>query len=392
MTTTSAVMPTVSGPPAVHRIKDAVRYHWNNTAHPLPRALRRTWDARMDLRSAVRSDDSRFDVSMVYAGLPLGHLNVLRLMERQRARLGGEKATVRPVRTSWDDLVAGHLPDADLVFVGAEEARIRRLPAERAFIAPFRVHLVVDTTGGPDTVSARISRRERWEFGRNNRRRDWSLEEDDSPEALRFFFDRMHLPTMRVRHAEQIRTESFTVARDQILRHGRLLFLTEGGRRTAGALCRMDGDVLTTRLLGVLDGDEEHYASGAFKALYHLLLRMAAERGLSGVDLYGTEAFIAKGIFQWKRRLAPRIELPPNHFSSKRLYISVRRDTGRIRDFLVANPFLEIDESSAMRPVYFYDATRPARTDISAKAGSLGEPRMVDLDALFAESRSDRGG
>jgi hypothetical protein len=308
---------------------------------------------------------------------------VRQLLERRRTALGGGDPRLRNETTSWRDLAEGRFPDADLVLVGAEDDQVRRLPAERAFVAPFRIHLVVDTTDGPEKVHARVSKRERWEFNRNLRERAWELREDDSPEALRFFYERMHVPTMRVRHAEQSRTEAFTVARDQILRSGRLMFVYERGEPVAGVLCHERQGTITTRLLGVLDGADEHYDSGAFKAVYHLLLAWAAERGYEAVDFYGTEAFLAKGIFQWKRKFAPHVVLPPNHFRTKRLYVGVRRDTARVRDFLVANPFLEIDDQDRMRPLYFYDADRPSRTDISAKAGSLQPARHVDLDTFL---------
>ncbi|MEZ0076062.1 GNAT family N-acetyltransferase [Planotetraspora sp. GP83] len=361
----------------------AARYHWNNAGNPAARAARRLVDTLGPVRQAVRSDDPAFDVSLAYAGLPIGHLNVLRLLERRRTALGGGEPLLRTVPVTWPDLRRGRFPEADIVLVGAEEARVRRLPAARAVIAPFRVHLVVDTSGGRDAVRAAISKRERWEFGRNSRHHDWALVEDGSAEALRFFYQRMHLPTMAARHREQSRTEAFTVARDHILRRGRLFFLTEDGRPVAGVLCHESGGTLTTRLLGVLDGDARHYDSGAFKAVYHLLLGWAADRGVPAVDFYGTEAFVAKGIFQWKRKFGPHVVLPPNHFATKRLYVSVRRDTARVRDFLVANPLLEIGPSGGMRPVYFHDAARAARTEISAKARSLGEARLVDLDEFL---------
>jgi hypothetical protein len=365
------------------RARAAARYHWNNAGHPLVRAFRSAVDARGGPGPAVLSDNPGYGLSFAYAGLQIGHLNVRQLLERRRIALGGETPVLRTESVSWPDLVRGFLPDADLVLVGAEKARIRQLPVARAFVAPFRVHLVVDTAKGPEAVRAGISRRERWEFSRNSRSHHWTLREDNSEPAFRFFYDRMHMPTMNVRHADDTRTEEFALARDHILRRGRLMFVVDDGQPVAGVLCHERNGTITTRLLGVLDGSAEHYESGAFKAAYHLLLTWAAERGYAAVDFYGTEAFLAKGIFQWKRKFAPRVIVPPNHFSTKRLYLAVRRDSERVRDFLVANPFIEIGADGTMRAVYFHDGVRQARTDISAKAGALAAPRHVDLDEFF---------
>ncbi|HET6858674.1 MAG TPA: hypothetical protein VFH94_16490, partial [Streptomyces sp.] len=157
-----------------------------------------------------------------------------------------------------------------------------------------------------------------------------------------------------------------------------------------GVLCHWSDDrrTLTTRLLGVRHGDQRHYDEGAFKAVYHLLLRWAREHHVERVDFFGTEAFLSKGIFQWKRKFGTRVTLPPNHFADKRIRLCVRRDTPQTRDFLVANPLLCLEpgaEGPALVPTYFTDAHRPPRSDISASCPGLPEPRIVDLDAFLAD-------
>lgn len=78
----------------------------------------------------------------------------------------------------------------------------------------------------------------------------------------------------------------------------------------------------------MLHGADEHYDSGAFKAVYHLLLAWAVANQVRRVDFFGTEAFISNGI-------------------------------------------------------YFHDSDRPARQDISAKVRSVLEPKLVDLDRFL---------
>jgi hypothetical protein len=381
--------PTYPHEPSWRAPLDRLRYHWNNTAHPAVVAAHRHADRLRPATPAARSMTGGPGVTLAYAGLPIGHLNVLRLLERRREALGSGPATVEPVATSWSELRRGRFPDADIVLVGAEADRVAQLPRERAFVAPFRVHLVVDTDTDADTIRSRISKRERWEFSRNSRRHDWTLVEDSTLAALGLFYSRMHLPTMRARHREQSRSEPLHVARDCILRHGRLFQLLQDGRPVAGVLCHQSDGTLTTRLLGVLDCDDAHYDSGAFKAVYHLLLQWAATQpAVRRVDFFGTEAFLSKGIFQWKRKFDPHVVLPPNHFRTKRLYLSIRRDTAEVRELLVANPFLRMTGPGGLQPVYPFDAGRPARTDVSAKARSLAEPVLVDLDELLGASPS----
>ncbi|WP_432837906.1 hypothetical protein [Dactylosporangium sp. CA-092794] len=356
-------------------------YAWNNSPSWPARAARRYWDGRGRRVPVVRSDSATGEVSIAYAGLPIGEINLLQLLEHQRTAVAGPVAGRTAATAGWHDLEAGRWPDADLVVVGAEAHRTARLPLDRALLAPFRIHLVVDVADDPEERQRRISKRERWEFRRNHKRYRWVLEEDPSPAALEFFYHRMHQPTMRRRHGERGRSERLAVARHAVLRHGTLFFLREGERRVAGVLChRSSAGTLTTRLLGVLDGDPAHYDSGAFKAVYHLLLEWAGEHGVTQLDLFGTEALLSKGIFQWKRKFAPRVVAPPNHFATKRMYLHVARDTPAVRDFLVANPLLA-QAGGGLEPWYFADADRPARLQISAQCPGLPEPRIVDLDA-----------
>lgn len=362
-----------------------LRYTWNNSRHPGWRAARRIVDDAPARVHAVVSRERHGRLDIAYVGLPAGRTNILQLLERQRSALGMATGGREHALVAWRDLARGALPPADLVVVGAEEGRLERLPAERGITAPFRVHLTVDVPARLEDLERKISKRERWQFRRDLARHDWAWTEDSSPEALDFFYRRVHLPTMATRHGDRSRTEPWPVARHAILPHGSLFFLTEAGRRVAGVLCHWsaDGTTLTTRLLGVLDGDERLYRDGTFKAVYHHLLRWAREQGVPRVDFYGTEAFISKGIFQWKRRLGPRVELPPNHFSTKRVRLYPRRDTAALRDFLVANPLLAHRMDGSLVPVYFTDGERPPRLDLSARCPGLPGPHTVSVGSFF---------
>jgi hypothetical protein len=388
--------PTAAANPAdVARAR--LRYAWNNSPQPLWRTLRGLYDSVPRSGAATVSRVTTGQPSLAYLGLPQGRANILQLLEHQRAGSAAGAARREEVRGSLRDLAAGRWPDADLVLVGAQAHQVARLPEAHSVTAPFRVHLVVDVPDSAELLQQRISRRERWEFRRNQRARQWSLEEDSSPEAFDFFYRRMHSPTMRRRHAERSRTESMVVARHGILDRGTLMFVVQDGVRVAGALCHWSADrrTLTTRLLGVLDGDELHYEQGTFKAVYHLLLQWAGEHGVAHVDFFGTEAFVSKGIFQWKRKFGPRVVLPPNHFADKRLRLYVRRDTPAVRDFLVANPLIGLDSGPGgpvLVPTYFTDSERPARLDISASCPGLPEPRLVDLDRFLAGLPAPRSG
>ncbi|GHF51168.1 GNAT family N-acetyltransferase [Streptomyces griseosporeus] len=414
MTTQDHTLPTAAAPPsptpagvggggrpARHHplapVRARIAYWWNNTPAPGWRAVRSRTDSLPRSVPVLSSLTGQDGPSIGYAGLPVGRTNILQLLEHQRTQLGW--ATVRRTDSTlrWGDLAAGDWPDTDLVVVGAEERVLRHLPEQGSVTAPFRLHLVVDVPPSQEELARLISKRERWQFRRDQREHQWVLEEDSSPEALTFFYNRMHGPTMRNRHGDRSRTEPLDVARYAVLRRGTLFFLSQAGTRVAGVLCHWSKDrrTLTTRLLGVLDGLDEHYRTGAFKALYHHLLRWACEQRVARVDLFGTEAYISKGIFQWKRRLGAHPEWPANHFATKRVRIYPRRDTPAVRDFLVANPLVRTDARGGLTPVYYTDDDRPPRLDLSARCPGLAEPEVVHLDTVLqpvALHEPSRGG
>ncbi|MDJ1639543.1 GNAT family N-acetyltransferase [Streptomyces pakalii] len=364
-------------------------YWWNNTPAPGWRTIRSRADSLPGNVPVIVSPAGQDGVTIGYAGLPVGRTNILQLLEHQRTQLGWATARRTEATVRWSDLAAGDWPDTDLFVVGAEERTLRRLPEHGSVTAPFRLHLVVDVPPSQEELARLISKRERGQFRRDQREHQWVLEEDSSAEALTFFYHRMHSPTMRNRHGERSRTETLDVARHAVLRHGTLFFLSHAGTRVAGVLCHWSKDrrTLTTRLLGVLDGLDEHYDTGAFKALYHHLLRWACEQRVARVDLFGTEAFIGKGIFQWKRKLGARPEWPSNHFATKRVRIYPRRDTPAVRDFLVANPLVRTDAAGRLTPVYYTDDDRPPRLGLSARCPGLAEPEIVHLDTLLDSLR-----
>lgn len=374
---------------AVTSVRDQTAYYWNNSsARPL-RAARSYLDARPERLLGWGSWGGSDGVYLGYLGLPAGEHNVLRLLEHHREALTGPTQQRRELESSWAELRAGRWPEVDLLVVGAEQRRLTHWYREGELIAPFRVHLVVDTSGAIEDVVAGISKRERWQHKRDLEKHRWTLEEDPREEALCFFYQRMHQPTMIQRHGDRSRTEPLSVARRAILRRGSLFFLRQDGQRIAGALCRRDGRTLTTRLLGVLDGSPEHYESGAFRAVYHLLLRHAAQDPtIDSVDLFGTEALISKGIFQWKRKLGSRVFLPSNHYATKQLLVKVLRDTPAVRDFLAANPLI-VKVDNGLAPVYFTDRSRVPQLRHASSGVGLLAPRQIDLDRFCANLPPD---
>ncbi|ASW55657.1 GNAT family N-acetyltransferase [Plantactinospora sp. KBS50] len=359
-------------------------YAWQNSAHPGVLAARRVTDR--DSRPAwpaVRTEFPRAGLTVLHAGIDEVFTNTAPLI----GRLG--EAALGPAVAGPRHLVPrarlGRETDADLLAIGCHRSRVDRLAGAGSLVLPFRVHLVVAVDADLEAMRRRISKRERWEFNRNRRRHGWTVRVSRDPADYRHFYHRMHRPTMANRHGEHTRTERADTAYHGIFRQGFVFLVERAGTAVAGALCRWDPatGTLTTRLLGVLDGAPEHYADGAFKAVYHLLLEWCCRHGARRLDFYGTEAFLAKGIFQWKRKFHPHVVLAPNHHAEKRLLLRATRDTPAVRDFLAANPVLEMVGDTGLRAVWFHDDTRPVRSGISCDLPGVPEEHR-HLDAVLA--------
>ncbi|MFG1644252.1 GNAT family N-acetyltransferase [Amycolatopsis sp. NPDC049252] len=328
---------------------------------------------------SLAAEDGGF--SLRYQGFPEG----LKYIVPYPSEQGGLVAEP-PRRTGWQAIRDGVTePAADLLLVGCSTRRVRRLPAQRSLVLPFRVNLLLDVGADIDAMYRRVSRRQRREFAASRRKHEWTAEISHDEADLDFFYERMHRPAMALRHGEQTRSTDRDIALHCLFHKGFLLFVTEGGKRVTGVLCRLDdhGRTLRMRLLGVLDGDETHYRSGAVKAVYYLTMEWAAAHGVTRIDFAGADPFPGRGVYQFKSRFHPITALPADHHRDRRVYVRIDADTPRVRDFLVATPMIAVDDSGRLVATYFRDAVRHERTDVVAEGPGVHATRVIDLDEFL---------
>jgi hypothetical protein len=358
-------------------------YTWQHSPDPRLIGLHSVLDARLSRTACAVSTAGPLAPSIGYAGVPDGLVRIHELLEDRQEALAAAPSQRTLSTVHRRALLGGRaLPPADLVAVGCTPEQAARLPGGAALVLPYRLHLVVDLSDG---WRRRISSREREWLSSQRRKRDWGWQQATDPAAFDHFYDRMHLPTMDRRHGARTRSEPRGTAYQCLFRDGLLGFVTLDGVRVAGALCHRDTrrSTLTLRLLGVLGGEQRHYAEGALRMCYHLLLEAAERAGMRHLDFGGTESWLSKGIFQWKRKLGPRVVPAPNHLGALRVWWHARRDTPAVRDFLVANPVLE-PAGAGLRAVYFHDEQRPARLDLAYRCANVTGLRTAHLDDFLA--------
>lgn len=377
--------PPFAGP--LNRLRLRAGFAWDYSGDRRLVRLRTAVETRLRRFTAVDSAAEAGGPSIGYVGVPHGVARIHRTLEGLRGD-GGGAVTRRTHDVNRAGLLSGAwLPPADLVAVACTPAQAARLPGRASLTLPYRLHMVVDLSSDLDEWRRRVSTKERQWFSAARGRRDWGLEPAFDDEAFHFLYDRMHVPTMRMRHGERTRSEPKDRAYECLFRRGLVVFATLEGRRVAGILCRWNGDerTLTLRLAGVLDGARGYYEIGAPRAIHHLIMEWACRSGIRHVDFGGVEAWLSQGIYQYKRLFGTRAARPPNHQADLDVWWHARRDTPAVRDFLVGNPVLapDPDHAGEFRAVYFHDARRPARLGLPHRCINVTRTRTIHLDKFF---------
>jgi GNAT acetyltransferase-like protein len=365
----------------------SVKYRWDTGSGHWASA-RQAWAGLPGRRFPARVSTTREPaVTIAYQGFPDGITYLLPYLLEQQAVVCGPATLSDPPPASWGAIRGRAATDgeADILVVGCSARRAARLAGPRSVVLPFKVRMLLDVVPDPQAMLAKVSANERRQFVNLRRRHEWEVEIGTEPDDLLFFYERMHLPTMATRHGEDTRSTDWDIALRCLFRKGMLLFVTEGGKRVAGVLCRFDdgGATLRMRLLGALDGDETHYRSGAVKAVYYLTMEWAAANGVSLLDFSTSDPFPGRGVFQFKRRFHPRIALPADHFRDRRVVIRACRDTPAVRDLLAATPMLTVDAAGRLAATHFFDQDRPVRSRIRATGPGVEVGHEVDLDEFF---------
>ncbi|MBL0385653.1 hypothetical protein JJB07_03230 [Tumebacillus sp. ITR2] len=175
------------------------------------------------------------------------------------------------------------------------------------------------------------------------------------------FYETMHKPTMNSRYGEFARSVS-----------------------------QLDPSKnwLNARLIGVRNGDDLYRTNGAQNFVYHAILHWASNVGnIDVVDFQGCEPFLTKGTFQYKKRFATEAILPPNHFHDKRLLVQANVHSPAVRQYLIENPMLVIDDEDNLGAGYFFDEQNKPRLDLPYQCPGIGYHVLLDLDERAAATK-----
>ena len=273
---------------------------------------------------------------------------------------------------------------SDLAVLVAHDTDLGSLQLASDLHAVARIHQVVPTGDGWDSVRRRMSRRE-VRRGEKARQDGFHYDVSNRDDDFRFFYNRMHRPTMARRYGMHARSVPEDEAFRDLFRKGVLFRILYRGTWVAGSVSQVApaDRRLNARLIGVRDGDESYTRLGAQNFVYHSILDWATQQGsISEVDFQGCEPFLSKGTFQYKKRFGATARLPDNIFGSLRMVIRADLRRMSVRDFLVSNPYITMSDDKDLCAVYCFDSVRPPRLDLPYASPGIAGHRVLDLDAL----------
>ena len=269
--------------PLIRRLRLQAGYNWRNSGDRLTSGLRVRWDTRGYVHfPAVRSESGGMSIS--YSGLPEGVRYTLDFTEQRRETGTGEAAVRQASQIrGWALNSPDALPDADIVIVGTSAIKAWRTSIPARLIIPMRVHFVLDFDADIDVLIRRCSKGVYRDFRQQSRKHQWEFGIEDDPAWFDYFYENIYMATMTERYGSRARTERGDSAYECLFRPGILFYLSMDGTRVGGHLCHWNpaSGVLTSRLLGVLNGAEEYYAAGVLKSMYFHLIHLAARNGVS---------------------------------------------------------------------------------------------------------------
>lgn len=200
------------------------------------------------------------------------------------------------------------------------------------------------------------------------------------------FYERLFLPYVISRHGEHAVAQSRAETRAGLRGGGwELLAIRRGGEMVAGATVEFSGSRARFWQMGVRDGDPKLLAEGVSDFVYHHMLSVCRERGVSTLGLGSCRPFVRDGVLEYKRRFGAYVAQGE---SEGRGYIDleVLAPGPAVSDFLAENPLIAVEPDGCHR---FYGFARGSEEAIRAQTekwrdrycftGGL-ELRVIPLD------------
>ncbi len=278
-----------------------------------------------------------------------------------RARLWGKRFlgdnfTYRKGSRAWVWRIKRHVnneqPGVNLIVVETNAITDFLLKKPKGLKVPMWVQFCLDIDRPLKDLVA-PSTRLREQIPRLIRHHDLEYKISNDMNKLAHFIDTMYVPFIQGRHGET----AFVSSKEEITRAFKtsdLMFIMKSGEAIAGGLIVYSGNTAFLRYIGVLDNNYDHLKSGGVSAYYYFSLIHAMEKGMSVVNLGGTNPFLADGVAFFKLTFRPYVERI-SYLGEFPIRMTVQNPTISLLRFLTNNSLLHIDENQKLQQLYLVD-------------------------------------
>ncbi len=273
----------------------------------------------------------------------------------------------------------------DITIVEAVERVIRTLPVPGAIVLPYLVQMTLDVQGDWQDVRQRICGKRRHDQERIMRKYGYSYQVSNSDKDFEMFYHQMYLPTTQKRHGELAGLSTIEEVYPYF-RHGWLLLVKRNNAYVSGTLCVAHGDVVHTKLGGVLDGDHQLIKEGAQGAIYYAIIRWTnQQKKYKTVNLEACLPHLNNPVFRYKRSWGTSVSVAPH--LSRQTWIKIRRNIPAVRQFLKGNPFITVDGKGRLQGLIVVDDPEKVSPETIAEWHNLYE--TPGLNSLIIRSIAD---
>ena len=178
-----------------------------------------------------------------------------------------------------------------------------------SFVVPRWIKQVLEEIDRPmENVLASMNQTMRRKI-RQLEKEEFSYIFTQNKEEFDFFYYRMYLPYIKLRHEGQGMILDDYESVHNLFMKGGLILIKDGQDPVCGMVCTLDGDKCTALEMGVLDGDFDLVKRGINVALWWFMLLWAREQGAQRFDFGSSLAQTSDGVFNFKRQWGTRVYL-----------------------------------------------------------------------------------
>jgi hypothetical protein len=191
------------------------------------------------------------------------------------------------------------------------------------------------------------------EFQRLIRKYNLTCEIRNTEADFRFFFERMYIPYISLRHKDAAVLTDYNQFLNNIFRKkgSQLYFILKDGEPVAGSVDEIKKDYVRMSGIGILDGREDIRKMGVITALYYFQALEYNRRKIKSINLGGASPVLTDGLTSYKLSLGGHLFETVRKCEMYLQLIPLTRSDAT-RKVLSANPFISIHENLYKRNIF----------------------------------------